>query len=96
MKKHGVASVLGLTVASVLGLTSMTGPAVAFGADTAPIMGGTGLPTQPQSYVDAVENLYLVPNGYGAYTPQVLTTPSRRIRLPGSTACPWTPRPPRA
>jgi len=52
MNKHGVASVLGLTVASVLGLTLMTRPAVAFGADTALILGGTGLPVPPQSYVD--------------------------------------------
>ncbi len=53
MIKHGVAGGLGLTFAIVLGLTSMTRPAVAFGADTALIMGGTGVPTPPQSYVDA-------------------------------------------
>jgi len=83
MNKHGVASVLGLTFASVLGLTSMTCPAVAFGADTALIMGGTGGPTPPQRYVDAVENLYLAPNGYGEYTPQVLTTPEQGYPITG-------------
>jgi len=84
MNKHGVASVLGLTVASVLGLTLMTRPAVAFGADTALILGGTGLPVPPQSYVDAVEQLYLVPNGYGAYTPQaLLITPEQAYPITG-------------
>ena len=56
--------------ASVLGLSLMTRPAPAFADDTALIMGGTSIPTPPQSYVDAVDNLYLVPNGYGAYTPR--------------------------
>src|SRR6476620_683941 len=83
MNKHGVASVLGLTVASVLGLTLMTRPAVAFGADTALILGGTGLPIPPQSYVDAVEQLYLVPNGYSAYTPQALSTPEQLYPVTG-------------
>src|SRR6185295_19619091 len=84
MNKHGVASVLGLTVASVLGLTLMTRPAVAFGADTALILGGTGLPVPPQSYVDAVEQLYPVPNGYGAYTPQaLLITPEQAYPITG-------------
>jgi len=57
-------------------------------ADTALIMGGTGLPTPPQSYVDAVENLYLAPNGYGAYTPQVLTTPEQAYPITGVNSLP--------
>jgi hypothetical protein len=68
--------------ASVLGLTLTTGP-VALAADTALIMGASGVPTPSQSYVDAVENLYLVPNGYGAYTPQVLTTPEQFYPVTG-------------
>jgi hypothetical protein len=92
----GLAPALAGIVASVLGLTSMTRPAVAFGADTALIMGGTGLPVPPQSYVDAVEQLYLVPNGYGAYTPQALTTPEEFYPVTGVNSLPPTPRSPRA
>jgi hypothetical protein len=88
INKHGVASVLALTFASVLGLTSMTGPAVAFGADTALIMGGSGLPVPPQSYVDAVEQLYLVPNGYSVYTPQALITPEQWYPITGVNTLP--------
>jgi hypothetical protein len=57
-------------------------------ADTALILGGTGLPTPPQSYVDAVENLYLAPNGYGAYSPQVLTTPEQAYPITGVNSLP--------
>ncbi len=74
--------------ASVLGLTSMTRPEVAFAEDVALIMGGSGLPNPPQSYVDAVENLYLAPNGYGAYTPQVLTTPEQLYPITGVNSLP--------
>ncbi len=66
----------------------MADPAVAFGADTALIMGGSGGPTPPQSYVDAVENLYLAPNGYGTYTPQVLTTPEQLYPITGVKSLP--------
>jgi hypothetical protein len=88
MNNHRVARVLGLTFAGVLVLTSMTRPAVAFGADTALILGGSGIPTPPQSYVDAVDNLYLVPHGYGAYTPQALTTPEQWYPVTGVTSLP--------
>jgi PE-PPE domain len=81
----GISAVAG---ASVLGLTSMTGPAVAFGADTALIMGPSGVPTPPQSYVDAAENLYLVPKGYGAYTPQALDTPEQWYPITGVNSLP--------
>ena len=57
-------------------------------ADTALILGGTGLPTPPQSYVDAVKNLYLVPGGYGAYSPQVLTTPEQAYPITGVNSLP--------
>ena len=69
--------------AGVLGLPSMVNPAVATGADTALILGGSGIPTPPQSYVDAAENLYLAPNGYGSYTPQALTTPEQFYPVTG-------------
>lgn len=62
---------------------SPVSPAVELSASTALIMGGTGLPNPPQSYVDAVENLYLVPNGYGGYTPQVLITPEQAYPITG-------------
>jgi hypothetical protein len=84
-RKGGVASVLGLTFASVVGL-SMMRPAVAFGADTALIVGGSGIPTPPQSYVDAVESLYLTPNGYGAYAPVPVTTPEQYYPLTGANS----------
>src|SRR6478752_4119384 len=85
MTKHGVAGGLALTFASVLGLTSIARPAVAFAEDTgtALIMGGTGLPIPPQSYVDAVEKLYLVPKGYSKYTPQALTAPQQFYPVTG-------------
>lgn len=57
-------------------------------ADTALILGGSGIPTPPQSYVDAVENLYLTPNGYGAYTPVPLTTPEQYYPLTGANSLP--------
>ncbi len=77
------ALVAAAATASVLGLTSTTGPAVAFAADTALIMGPSGVPVPPQSYVDAADNLYLVPNGYSAYTPQALTTPEQYYPVTG-------------
>jgi hypothetical protein len=52
-------------------------------ADTALILGGTGLPTPPQSYVDAVEHVYLIPRGLGGYTPQVVTTPEQAYPITG-------------
>ena len=82
-------------VAVAVGLgTALAPPASA--ADTALIMGGTSEPVPPQSYVDAVDNVYLIPHGYSAYAPQSFTTPERGIHSPGSTACLLTPRSPRA
>jgi PE-PPE domain len=75
----GVSAVAG---ASVLGTTLMTGPP-AFAADTALIVGGSGVPTPPPSYVDAVQNLYLDPLGYGSYTPAPVTTPEQYYPLTG-------------
>ena len=69
-------------VAVAVGLgTAMAPPAPA--ADTALILGPTGVPDPPQSYVDAVENLYLTPDGYGAYTPQVVITPEQGYPITG-------------
>lgn len=69
--------------ASVLGLTLMTDPAVAFAADTALIIGGSGVPIPPPSYVDAADQLYLVPNGYQAFVPQALDTPEQWYPVTG-------------
>ena len=88
MTKHGVARVLALTFAGVLGLTPMTRPAVSFAEDagTALIMGGTGMPVPPQSYVDAVAQLYLVPKGYSKYTPQALIAPQQFYPVTGANS----------
>lgn len=83
VKKDGIRRLLGLTFASMVGL-SMMRSAVAHAADTALILGGSGIPTPPQSYVDAAHDLYLVPNGYGAYTPVPLTTPEQYYPLTGA------------
>lgn len=90
MNKHGVANVLALTFASVLALTPMTRPAIASAADTgtALIMGGSGLPIPPQSYLDAVDQLYLIPKGYSKYTPQGLITPEQLYPLTGVNSLP--------
>jgi hypothetical protein len=63
----------------------MTCPAVAAaaGEDVALILGGSGLPVPPQSYVDAADDLYLNPNGFSAYTPQVLITPEQWYPVTG-------------
>jgi len=79
----GISAVAG---ASVLGLTSMTGPAVAFAADTALIVGGSGVPVPPPSYLDAANNLYLTPLGYGGYTPVPVTTPEQYYPLTGANS----------
>jgi PE-PPE domain len=86
MVSHGCRVLVGISAvagASVLGLTSMTDPAVAFGADTALILGASGIPTPSPSYVAAAQNLYLDPLGYGGYTPQVVTTPEQFYPLTG-------------
>lgn len=70
--------------ASVLGLTSMTGPA--FADDTALIVGASGVPTPSPSYVAAAQNLYLNPLGYSSYTPQVVTTPEQLYPFTGPNA----------
>jgi hypothetical protein len=61
--------------AGLLGLTSMVYAGFAFGGDTALVLGPGGFSTPPPRYVEAVEQLYLEPNGYGDYTTQPLTTP---------------------
>lgn len=64
-------------------LTSAMNPAFAYGDDTALILGGSGLPTPGQDYVDLAESLYLDPNGYSGYTPQVVSTPEGLYPLTG-------------
>jgi hypothetical protein len=59
--------------------------------DTALIMGPSGVPIPPQSYVDAADKLYLVPNGYSAYTPQALTTPEQFYPVTGVNSLPSDP-----
>ncbi|MGB6206814.1 PE-PPE domain-containing protein [Mycobacterium sp.] len=46
----------------------------ALGGGTAFVIGGSGLPTPPQSYVDAVDQLYLEPRGFTGIA-QALDTP---------------------
>jgi hypothetical protein len=65
----------------------MAGPP-AFAEDTALIMDGTGGPNPAPSYVGAVQNLYLTPSGYGAYTPMPLTTPEQSYPLTGVNSLP--------
>jgi PE-PPE domain len=69
-------------VASVLGMNAAVGHA----DDTALIVGGSAAPTPPQSYVDATQNLYLNPLGYGSYTPVPLTTPEQYYPITGPYA----------
>jgi hypothetical protein len=75
---------LGLLVTvGLCGLTSMLGSATALadtadsplGDGTALVFGGTGVPTPPEQYVDAAEQLYLEPDGFtgtaeSSYTPE--------------------------
>jgi len=86
MVSRGCRVLVGISAvgASVLGLTSMTAPA--FAADTALIVGASGIPTPSPSYVDAAQNLYLDPLGYGSYTPQVVTTPEQLYPFTGPNA----------
>lgn len=43
---------------------SLTGNGTSLGDGVAFIMGGTGIPEPPQSYVDAVDDLFLAPHGF--------------------------------
>ncbi|WP_343601388.1 PE-PPE domain-containing protein [Mycobacterium sp.] len=46
-------------------------------------MGGSGVPIPPESLVQVAFQNYLVPNGYGDYTPQALFTPEGLYPLTG-------------
>ena len=48
-------ALLATTGAGLLALTSMMNPAFAFGDDTALVMGPSGFPVPPTTYVDAVD-----------------------------------------
>src|SRR5277367_5723180 len=50
---------LATTGAGLLALTSMMNSAFAFGDDTALVMGPSGFPVPPPTYLDAVNDLYL-------------------------------------
>lgn len=82
--------------AGVLGLTAIMNSAFAYGAvepdvfhcggclvpETTEVMGGSGLPIPPTSYVDAVNNLYIQPNLPGT-SPSALFTPEGLYPLTG-------------
>jgi hypothetical protein len=55
-------------------LTSGDGADSALGDGTALVMGGSGIPIPPQSYVNAADTLYLQPRDFTG-TPQALDTP---------------------
>jgi PE-PPE domain-containing protein len=66
--------------ASLMGLTSVMHAAFAYGDDTALVMGGSGIPIPPQTYLDAANDLYLhVPDG----SVQPLTTPEGAYPVTG-------------
>jgi PE-PPE domain-containing protein len=60
----------------------------ALGGGTAFVMGGSGLPIPPQSYVNAVEQLYLAPRGFTG-TPQALDTPEGFYPVTGVHSLPF-------
>lgn len=72
-----------ITAAAMATAVMIASNPIAATADTALVMGGTGLPVPPQSYVDAVDQLYLVPKGYGGYSAQGLTTPEQGYPITG-------------
>jgi PE-PPE domain len=60
----------------------------ALGDGTAFVIGGSGLPTPPPSYVDAVDQLYLEPRGFTG-TPQALDTPEGLYPVTGVHSLPY-------
>ena len=60
----------------------------ALGGGTAFVIGGSGLPTPPPSYVDAVDRLYLEPRGFTG-TPQALDTPEGFYPVTGVHSLPY-------
>jgi hypothetical protein len=73
------------TGAGVLALTSMMNSAFAFGDDTALLMGPSGFPVPPPTYVDAANDLFLhLPND----SLQPLTTPEGLYPVTGVNTLP--------
>ncbi|MGA8544934.1 MAG: PE-PPE domain-containing protein [Mycobacterium sp.] len=60
----------------------------ALGGGTAFVMGGSGLPIPPPSYVEAVDRLYLEPRGFTG-TPQALDTPEGLYPVTGVHSLPF-------
>ncbi|GFG76034.1 PE-PPE domain-containing protein [Mycobacterium botniense] len=61
----------------------MMTPARALGDGTGFVMGGSGNPIPPPTYIDNVVDKFLVPGGYGSYTPEGLVTPEQLYPLTG-------------
>lgn len=66
---------IGLIAGAGAGLLGWPSITPAYADSTAYVIGGSGEPIPDQSFVDTVEKLFLAPNGYANYTPQVLATP---------------------
>lgn len=65
---------------------SLTGNGTALGDGVAFLMGGTGIPQPPQTYLDAVNDLFLSPHGFGGelvslFTPENVSDTSRAVGL---------------
>ena len=82
---RGTAALPAGAVAVAVGLGTVLAPP-ASAADTSLIMGPSGVPIPPQNYVDAAEQLYLVPNGYSAYAPQAVDTPEAYYPVTGANS----------
>lgn len=63
---------------------SLTGNGTALGDGTAFLMGGTGIPQPPPTYLDAVDELFLQPHGFtgdlvSLWTPENVSSTSRSV-----------------
>jgi len=64
----------------------LTGNGTSLGDGVAFVMGGTGIPQPPQTYLDAVDDLFLSPHGFGGelvslFTPENVSDTSRAVGL---------------
>lgn len=85
----GTSLVAGVPVASPVAgahatAVSLTGNGTDLGDGTALIMGGTGMPQPSDRYLDAVDNLYLQPHGFGGelvslWTPENVSATSQAV-----------------
>jgi len=89
----GVGPVISGTVLNVTASTTSTVRAVLapLATNVALFMGGTGVPYLPESDVTALFNKYLVPLGYGSYTPTLLYTPEQGYPLTGVKSMTFDP-----